>query len=195
MTNIPEGILPADFYVVTGGKHIGPVISFFQQLDKQDIPEEYLVRATQFQHAGLVAEVFPGKGDDGSTLVTVLEEGGDGMVEVPYHADEAAMIMFSTGILVPENRKEIVAKAREQKGHGYGWITYLALILHHYHIYLPGGKWVVEHSRTQICSQSVDYAWDKAGDHIFDDGRWPGDVKPSDLAYRLLAAGARPILP
>jgi hypothetical protein len=34
-----------------------------------------------------------------------------------------------------------------------------------------------------ICSQLVDEAYLRAGVHLFDDGRDPGDVTPGDLLY------------
>jgi hypothetical protein len=191
--NIPSDVQPGDFYVVPGGLHTGPLIAFFEQLDKEDIPDEFLQQATQFQHAGLVGSVRyePGHRDP---IITVLEEEGNGMVEVEYHYWDST-IMWSTGALHPVNRDLIVINAKTLEGRGYGWMTYGALTLHHNHINLPGLKKIIELSRTQICSQSVDWAWDVAGNHIFTDKRWPGDVKPSDLAYVLLAAGAFPIYP
>lgn len=193
MSNIPEHVEIGDFFVTTGGPRIGPIISFFEQIDKEDIPGKYLTAATQFQHAGLVSEIRPATdGDD--KIVMLLEEGGNGMVETPYHYQNA-MILWSTGVLVPSNRQAVVARARQLKGHKYGWLTYAALTAHHYHINVPGLKGYIASSSDEICSQSVDDAWEYGGNHIFDDGRWPGDVKPSDLAYRLLEAGAKPLWP
>jgi hypothetical protein len=187
--NLALGIKPGDFFVTTGGHEIGTLIQFFERIDKEDIPPKYLDLATEFEHAGLVSQVGP----DG---VMLLEEGGNGQVEVPYHYQNA-LIMWSTGVIVPkpENRPKIVATARTLKGHKYGWLTYGALTLHHYHVNVPGLKTYINDSREDICSQAVDYAWDQSDEHIFTDNRWPGDVKPSDLAYRLLERGAKPIWP
>lgn len=187
MTNIPKDVQIGDFFVVSGGIHSGPLIEFFEQIDKQDIPDEFLEKATLFQHAGLISDI-------GKDNVMVLEEEGRGMVEVPYHYEDA-IIMFSTWALHPANRFEIIQHARSLKGHRYGWLTYAALTAHHYHIWVPGLKRFIDWSGDEICSQSVDDSWTKAGNHIFDDGRWPGDVKPSDLAYKLLSLGAQPIYP
>lgn len=186
MTNIPSGVQPGDFYVVPGGHDVGALIGLLEQLDREQIPPAWIDRCTMFQHAGLVASISP--------VLTVLEEEGPGMVEVRYHYDTSP-ILWSTGILKPLNREKIVANARSLKGFGYGWATYAYLTAHHYHLPIPGLKNYVATHRTEICSQAVDYAWDLAGDHIFTDKRIPGDVKPSDLAYRLLVEGAHPMWP
>lgn len=43
-----------------------------------------------------------------------------------------------------------------------------------------------------ICSQLVDEAYRRAGVHLFDDGRLPGDVTPLDLNALILAQGRLP---
>lgn len=178
---------------MTGGQHTGPLIAFFEQIDREDIPKGYIERASQFQHAGLVSEVTKPTGN-GPPIVTLLEEGGKGMIETAYHYQQS-MIMWSTDVLNPINRGMIIGKARSLKGHKYGWLTYAALTAHHYRINVPGLQKYISSTGDEICSQSVDYSWAFGGNHIFDDGRWPGDVKPSDLAYKLLSKGAKPLWP
>ena len=187
MTNIPKDVQIGDFYVVSGGIHTGPLIEFFEQIDKQDIPDEFVMKASLFQHAGLISDIGPYN-------IMVLEEEGKGMVEQPYHYEDA-IIMFSTDALHPVNRMKIIQRARSLKGHRYGWLTYAALTAHHWHIWVPGLKQYINWSGDEICSQSVDDSWTWAGNKVFDDERWHGDVKPSDLAYLLLSLGVQPIYP
>lgn len=78
-------------------------------------------------------------------------------------------------------RDYVVGIAREMVGTPYNWGTYLVLAL------VAGGidpKWLrkrVADSGRMICSQLVDEAYLRAGIHLFDDGRWPGEVTPGDL--------------
>jgi hypothetical protein len=79
-------------------------------------------------------------------------------------------------------RKTIVTEAQKLVGVPYSALDYLALALLHLH--LPS-SWVrnrVEWSGHMICSQLVDAIYERAGLHLFTDGRLPGDVAPADLA-------------
>jgi hypothetical protein len=70
-----------------------------------------------------------------------------------------------------------------RKGVPYSAADYGALALHRFHIHTPLLKRYVERSKSMICSQLADRAAELGGWHIFDDGRWAGDVTPGDLAY------------
>jgi hypothetical protein len=79
-------------------------------------------------------------------------------------------------------RLAVTAEAHKLIGVGYSFLDYFALAALHLH--LPSG-WVrrrVEKSGHMICSQLCDAVFDRAGIHLFTDGRLPGDVMPSDLA-------------
>jgi hypothetical protein len=79
-------------------------------------------------------------------------------------------------------RDHVVVEAKKLVGVGYSALDYLALALLHLH--LPS-SWVrnrVEKSGHMICSQLVDAIYERAGIHLFTDGRLPGDVAPADLA-------------
>jgi hypothetical protein len=81
-----------------------------------------------------------------------------------------------------EVREEVVAEARKLVGVPYSALDYFALAALHLH--LPS-RWIrqrVESSGHLICSALVDRVYMNAGIHLFDDGRLPGDVMPSDLA-------------
>jgi hypothetical protein len=81
-----------------------------------------------------------------------------------------------------EIRRDVTLEAHQLIGTPYSALDYAALALLHLH--LPSG-WVrrrVQKSGHMICSQLCDAVFDRAGIHLFTDGRLPGDVMPSDLA-------------
>lgn len=80
-------------------------------------------------------------------------------------------------------KADFEAVAGSLVGTPYSWLDYLALVLYHLHIH---PNWVedrVTTSNHQICSQMVDFVYKHAGVQLFDDGRFPGNVMPSDLAH------------
>lgn len=79
-------------------------------------------------------------------------------------------------------RRWVAEEALALIGTPYSALDYLALALLHLH--LPS-RWVrqrVEDSGHLICSALVDAVLRRAGIHLFDDDRLPGDVMPADLA-------------
>ena len=97
--------------------------------------------------------------------------------------------LWSTGLwnLSGATRGKIVAAARSYIGTPYGWIDYAALAAHRLHIPAPGLRGFIASSKSMICSQLVDAAYEGAGVHLFSDGRWPGYVTPGALANLILA--------
>ena len=79
-------------------------------------------------------------------------------------------------------RTAVVAEARKLVGVPYSALDYLALAALHLHLPSAWIRQRVESSGHLICSALVDRAYMNAGIHLFDDGRLPGDVMPSDLA-------------
>jgi hypothetical protein len=70
-------------------------------------------------------------------------------------------------------------------GTPYSFLDYSSIALAHYRI---RPRWVrdfVASTDHLICSQLVDEAYLRAGVHLFDDGRLPGDVTPGDLWWLL----------
>ena len=104
-----------------------------------------------------------------------------------------ASSLWSTGIikLTDIERKRIILAGYAGIGIPYSEADYFALAAHRLHLELitPGLREYVRTSRHMICSQLVDYFYQKAGIQLFDDGRWNGYVTPADLAnllFRLL---------
>lgn len=78
-------------------------------------------------------------------------------------------------------RLTVTAEAHNLIGTPYSALDYFALAALHLH--LPS-RWIrqrVESSKHMQCAQLVDAAYQRAGIHLFQ-GKFPGDVMPSDLA-------------
>lgn len=89
----------------------------------------------------------------------------------------------------PEQYGVTVADAARQLiGTPYSFLDYLALALHRLHIPAPGLRRYIQATGHLICSQLADLAAQRGNWTLFDDGRWPGDVTPADLAQLALAA-------
>jgi len=82
----------------------------------------------------------------------------------------------------PEKYREAVATcAVGYTGVPYSMADYFSLAAHRLHIPAPHLRSYIRTSKHQICSQLADAAADNGGWHLFDDGRWPGDITPMDL--------------
>lgn len=71
--------------------------------------------------------------------------------------------------------------ARTLEGRPYSFLDYGAIAAHALHVPVPGLKEYITETGHLICSQLCDFAYEKAGLHLFADGRWPGYVDPLDL--------------
>jgi cell wall-associated NlpC family hydrolase len=89
----------------------------------------------------------------------------------------------------PISGNEIATQGRKLVGTPYSWADYFALAAVRFG--LPMASRVLRHyvasSKSMICSQLVDYAYEQAGVQLFDDHRAPGDVTPGDL-YNLIVS-------
>ena len=81
-------------------------------------------------------------------------------------------------------RAAVAASARGFTGVPYSVADYFALAAARLHIPYPHLKRYVRDSKSMICSQLADASAAEGGWHLFEDGRWHGDVTPGDL-YRL----------
>lgn len=91
---------------------------------------------------------------------------------------------FRTDIIpTDEQRGAIIASVTGLMGTPYNWLDIAALSWW----CLTGNRVPVkvqrriEDTKTLICSQLVDLVYERAGIHLFDDGRLPGAVTPGDL--------------
>lgn len=80
-----------------------------------------------------------------------------------------------------EYREAVAAVAIGYIGVPYSVLDYGALALRRFHIPTPHLRAYIRRTRSMICSQLADAAADNGGWHLFNDGRWSGDVTPGDL--------------
>lgn len=83
--------------------------------------------------------------------------------------------------------EQIANEAVNLIGTPYSWMDYFALAAVRFNLPMSSKilrKYVAD-SGHMICSQLVDEAYLRAGVHLFNDGRLPGDVTPADL-YQLI---------
>jgi hypothetical protein len=95
-------------------------------------------------------------------------------------------------VFLPEVRARVAERAweiaREMEGTKYSFVDYLSLALLHLKVRPGWLRRYVESSRREICSQLVDEFMLRLGVHLFDDGRFPGDVTPGDLMAFLVTS-------
>lgn len=113
--------------------------------------------------------------DDGTILEAM--PGGAIISDPSKYSD----IRVSTVPLTDQQRVDIVKYARELVGVPYSFLDYFAIAAKRFHLPIPGLTARVVKSGHMICSQIVDFCWDKAGVHLFDDGRLPNLVDPAEL--------------
>ena len=170
MTVDPRDLRPGDVGFSTIGGRTGALINLGQALlcDSCRYSHAYLVL-----DSGELVEAMPG----GARLASTADRVGPefAYVRLPLDADQ---------------RTDVARIGRSLVGTPYSFLDYYALGAQQWH--LPGGRWArdrVTDSGHLICSQLVDHALDRAGYHLFDDGRLPQDVTPGDLFCQTLRLG------
>lgn len=124
----------------------------------------------------------------GDGQIIEAEPGGARIVPVSEYASPYWCTALADGH--PDAELDAVAEAaRTLEGRPYSFLDYAAIAAHALHVPVPGLKAHITATGHLICSQLCDFAYEKAGLHLFSDGRWPGYVDPLDLY--LLDAGFR----
>jgi hypothetical protein len=183
---------PGDFAVIDTGGRASAILRGLEWLSDA-VETDTLKRESQWDHAAICTQVVTGppavRADgsvlaEGDTVVFIVEAGRGGAGEVPWHYG-GRPFKWSAGVIPMTAGQRILAAqtARHLADEhvGYSDLDYLALTLHSLHIPAPGLKALIGDTRRMICSQLVDYCCLQAGVHLYDDLRWPGFVKPSDL--------------
>lgn len=80
-------------------------------------------------------------------------------------------------------REHLADFGRSLRGTKYGYLDYLSLGLERFNVKIPFVEDRVRRQDRLICSQLVDFVYQMAGIHLFDDGRLPQDVTPGDLEH------------
>jgi hypothetical protein len=78
-------------------------------------------------------------------------------------------------------RARVVATGREYEHTKYGYLNYPYIGLKRIGITSEWLRRRIDSQKTLICSQLIDAAFMGVDIHLFDDGRWSGEVTPGDL--------------
>jgi len=169
MTTSQPGVtpLPGDWAVckVTGP---GNKVEWMQRLSGGGRAACEYVHAVYLVAPGIIVEAVP-----------------SGARRVPVHYP-AATLWWSTGLIPKTDAARIksiaAANSYADRKTGYSYLDYAAIGLHAWHIPAPGLRGYIASTGHEICSQLVDQIELDGGTHLFNDGRWPGYVRPLDLA-------------
>lgn len=176
MTYVPK---MGDIGLVTMRGWVGTAIRIGQWLNGDGF--------ANYQHAFVHVGSMPA-GDETETVPFVVEAMPGGALLTPVSYYDRQVRVHGEPVLwlrcPDEYRNAVAAAAKGFVGVGYSAADYFALALHRFRIPTPRLKRYIESSGRMICSQLADRAAELGGWHIFDDGRWHGDVTPGDL-YRV----------
>lgn len=178
---------PGDFCCIPAGGWLGTGIEVAQFLagdrfQKYEHAEVYVGRPDAHGPHGYTVSAYPSNGKQG---------GLTGLRRLPCAPRQLPDSIWSSGIieLTDVERSGIVAWCMTHTDVLYSWPDYGAIALQRLHVRLPIIKEYIASTGHMICSQFTDAAMLYGGDvHLFDDGRWPGDVTPGDLADMLETA-------
>lgn len=156
---------PGDFAVVDSRARTSRTVRLAKALSRGGF--------TMFDHAVICSRVRR----DGT--VYIVEATPAGARENVWHYDDHDYL-WSTGVVKTSAKAGKAALAYVNAR--YSWLDYAALSAHAWHLWVPGMKHYVASGKHLISSQLVDRAERHAGVRLFTDRRWPGYVRPSDLA-------------
>jgi len=139
------------------------------------------VTRSPVNHAGIVTAVNP----DGT--VQTVQALSRGVVPRPLPSrvatGDAVVIVHPT---IAHQQRLGIVRAAEMLVHrrvGYDFADLLAAGLLQCGVSLPSIRRKVANPDRMICSQAVDWSYQQAGVHLFDDGRTPQAVTPGDLLW------------
>lgn len=154
--------LPGDFALTKISGITGTAIAAGQWLIGDAAPVQH---AMIYTGMGMVVQAMPG----GAELIPL--------------ADAAEPVVWSTG-RVPvtwSQRARMVRESHALVGTPYSFLDYASIAMATYRIRPAWVADFIADTGHLICSQLVDEVYLRAGVHLFDDGRLPGDVTPGDL--------------
>ncbi|MFD4699794.1 C40 family peptidase [Streptomyces niveus] len=158
--------LPGDFCLTKISGITGRLVAAGQALIGDAAPVQH---AFVYVGGGRIVQAMPG---------------GAEMIDL---ADASVPVVWSSGHfdLTAAKRRAIANEAISLVGTPYSYLDYASLGLAHFGVRPAWVRNFVADTGHMICSQLVDEVYLRAGVHLFDDGRLPGDVTPGDL-YKLL---------
>ncbi|WP_406324071.1 hypothetical protein [Streptomyces niveus] len=158
--------LPGDFCLTKISGVTGRLVAAGQALIGDAAPVQH---AFVYVGGGRIVQAMPG----GAELIKL--------------DDASVPIVWSSGhfALTSVQRVTIAGEALSLVGTPYSYLDYASLGLAHFRVRPAWVRDYVASTGHLICSQLVDEVYLRAGVHLFDDGRLPGDVTPGDL-YKLL---------
>ncbi|MFD4234276.1 hypothetical protein [Streptomyces sp. NPDC058542] len=158
--------LPGDFALTRISGITGRLVVAGQALVGDAAPVQH---AFVYVGNGMVVQAMPG----GAELIPIEEA--------------SPVVQWSTGhfALTEDQCDAMVVEAVALVGTPYSFLDYASIALAHYRIRPAWVRDFVADTGHMICSQLVDEVYLRAGVHLFDDGRLPGDVTPGDL-WKLL---------
>ncbi|MFF6928330.1 C40 family peptidase [Streptomyces californicus] len=158
--------LPGDFALTRIEGITGRLVAAGQALVGDAAPVQH---AFVYVGMGKVVQAMPG----GAELIPIEEA--------------SPVVQWSSGKfdLTGDQRRKIEQEAAALVGTPYSFLDYVSIALAHYRIRPVWVRDFVADTGHMICSQLVDEVYLRAGVHLFDDGRLPGDVTPGDL-WKLL---------
>lgn len=174
---------PGDFLCVPVAGPVGSLIEIGQFLagtkyQPYEHAEVYIGQPDVYAPWGYTVSAYPNR---------------KGRLPLPKPPEFVPGAIWSSGLidLTDEQRLAIVNWCTAHEHVKYSEYDYLALVAHRLHLPLPGLKEYIARPDSLICSQFVDMSYLQAGVELFSDGRWPGYVKPMDLAELLESKMAR----
>jgi hypothetical protein len=150
------------------------------------LPGDFCVVATPGLMAALIRIVTRSTVNHAFILVApgrIIEAEPGGAAESDLANYDGMYQVASTMPLTEQQRADIVKAARSHIGDGYSWVDDAAIALTDllgWHVPAAVRKRLANPHRLE-CAQLVDQCYLQAGFHLWDDGRLPGDVAPSDL--------------
>lgn len=154
--------LPGDFALTRISGITGRLVAAGQALVGDAAPVQH---AFVYVGNGMVVQAMP----SGAELIPIEEA--------------SPVVQWSAGHfdLTEDQRDAMVVEAVVLVGTPYSFLDYASIALAHYRIRPAWVRDFVADTGHMICSQLVDEVYLRAGVHLFDDGRLPGDVTPGDL--------------
>jgi hypothetical protein len=171
---LPYQPQPGDIGLVTMPGFVGRLIRLGQWLNGDGF--------SNYQHAYVVVgDYVRGSDHPGETTKIVEAMPGGALLSPLSRYDNMGAIYLRC----PDGLRRSVADAALRFiGTPYSPLDYLSLAARRFHIPAPHLRAYIRSSGHMICSQLADSAALDGGWHLFEDGRWEGDVTPLDL-YRL----------